>query len=330
MSEPATSDTDVQHWDAFWRARDKAISQEDVGARDRAPALYWESFFHQAFDRNPRPRLIDIACGNGAVTEIAMTIAQDMEVNVDAHCLDYSMSAVDELRKRFPEVEGVACDAREIPYQDGEFGIVVSQFGIEYAGREAFLEAARLVAPGGTLTALVHLADGAINKECADSLGVAAALREAKLMSLARDAFTAGFELIAGKITDQEFQEADKRLAPAVEVAKQILQDKGPLAAGGLLARVYRDIGHMYTRMQNYVPAEVFAWIDGMSGELVSYEGRMASMTRCALDDPGIQDIAATIGAAGFTVQTPDVLALAESGKPAAWILTASRDAPAS
>jgi len=326
LSDPATSDTDVRHWDAFWKARDKAISQEDVGARDRAPALYWESFFRQAFDRNPRPRLIDIACGNGAVTEIAMTIAQDMAVNVDAHCLDYSMSAVYELRKRFPEVEGVACDARKIPYQDGEFDIAVSQFGIEYAGREAFLEAARLVAPGGKLTALVHLAGGAINQECADNLSVAATLREAQLMSLARDAFTAGFELIAGKITDQEFQEADKRLAPAVEVAKRILNDKGPLAAGGLLARLYRDIGHMYTRMQNYVPAEVFAWIDGMSDELASYEGRMASMTRHALDEPGIRDIAATIAASDFTVQTPETLSLVETGDPAAWILTARRD----
>lgn len=327
MSEPATSDADVQHWDAFWQARDKAISQEDVGARDRAPALYWESFFRQAFDLNPRPLLIDIACGNGAVTEIAMTIAQEMAVNVDAHCLDYSISAVDELRKRFPEVNGTACDAREIPYQDGEFDIVVSQFGIEYAGRDAFLEAARLVAPGGTLTALVHLADGAINKECADNLSVAVALREAQLMPLVRDAFTAGFELIAGKITNDEFQQADKRLAPAVEVAKQILNDHGPLAAGGLLARLYRDIGHMYTRMQNYVPDEVFAWIDGMSGELVSYEGRMASMTRCALDEPGIEDIATAIDAAGFTVETPNVLALVESGKPAAWVLTARKNA---
>ncbi len=327
MSNTEISLGDVEHWDAFWQARDKAITQEDAGARDRAPALYWESFFREAFDRNPRPRLIDVACGNGAVIEIAMTTAQDVGVSVDAHCLDYSMSAVEDLRKRFPEVEGVACDARETPYQDGEFDIVVSQFGIEYAGREAFVEAARLVAAGGTLTALVHLADGAINKECANNLAVAVALRESQLMSLVRDAFTAGFELIAGKIADAEFQEADKRLAPAVEVAKQILHDEGPLAAGGLLASLYSDIGHMYTRIQNYVPHEVFAWIDSTSDELVSYEGRMASMTRCALDERGIQEMAATIGSAGFTVQTPEILSLVESGKPAAWILTARRDA---
>ena len=327
MSDTGTSHTDVQHWDAFWQAREKAIGQEEAGARDRAPALYWESFFREAFERNPKPRLIDVACGNGAVTAIAVAAAQDTGANVDMHCLDYSMAAVDELRKRFPEVEGVACDACTIPYQDGEFDIVVSQFGIEYAGSEAFAEAARLVAADGTLAALVHLADGAINRECAGNLAVAAALREARLLSLAREAFSAGFDLIAGRITDPEFQEADKRLAPAVEIAKQILLDHGPLAAGGLLASLYRDIGHMYTRMQSYVPNEVFAWIDGMSDELVSYEGRMASMTRCALGESGIQEIAASITAAGFTVQTPDVLSLAESGKPAAWVLTARKDA---
>jgi SAM-dependent methyltransferase len=327
LSETETSRTDVEHWDAFWRAREKAITQEDAGARDRAPALYWEAFFQEALANNPRARIIDVACGNGAVTAIALAAAQDAGANVDMHCVDYSMSAVDELRKQYPEVEGTACDARALPYQDGEFDIVVSQFGIEYAGHDAFVEAARLVATGGTLTAIAHLADGAINEECADNLAVAVALREAQLMLLVRDAFTAGFDLIAGKISDPEFQEADKRLAPAVEVAKQILADKGPLAAGGLLASLYRDIGHMYTRMQNFVPAEIFAWIDSMSGELVSYEGRMASMTRCALDEQGVQGIAGAIRSMGFTVEPPDVLSLAESGRPAAWILKARKDA---
>jgi len=52
----------------------------------------------------------------------------------------------------------------------------------------------------------------------------------------------------------------------------------------------------------------------------------MASMTRHALDEPGIRDIAATIAASDFTVQTPETLSLVETGDPAAWILTARRD----
>ena len=316
---------DVEHWDAFWRARDKAIEQQDIGARDPAPARYWESFFAHEFAGKSRPRLLDVACGHGAVIEIAIAAASTVEAELDAHCVDYSQAAVDELRKRFPEVAGVACDASEIPYPDHHFGYVVSQFGIEYAGASAFKEAARLVAPGGTLAALIHLADSAIHAECADNLAVAVALREARLMPLARNAFAAGFDLVAGRIDEAQFQEADKEFAPAVETVKAILKEKGPLAAGGLVANLFKDIGYMYTRIQNYVPSDVFEWIDGMTAELVSYEGRMGSMTRAAIDETGMCAIADDIAGMDFSVTVPEVLPLTESGRPAAWILHARR-----
>jgi SAM-dependent methyltransferase len=320
-----TGTRDVEHWDAFWRARDKAVEREDAGARDLAPAHFWESFFEREFAGRSRASVLDVACGHGAVTGIAVAAARTAGIELEARCADYSQAAVDELCKRFPGVEGVACDAADMPWPDRHFDFVVSQFGIEYAGDAAFGEAARLVAEGGTLAALTHLQGGAIHAECADNYAVAAALRESRLMALARGAFEAGFDLMAGKISDADFQEADKQLAPAVETAKGILRDKGPQAAGGLLANLYKDIGYMYTRMQNYVPDEVFAWFDGMTAELISYEGRMASMTRAAMDEVQVTAITDTLAGFGLAVDAPQVLSLEESGKPAAWILVARR-----
>ena len=143
--------------------------------------------------------MLDVACGHGAVTGIAVAAARSAGIELEAHCADYSQAAVDELCKRFPGVEGVACDAADMPWPDQRFDFVVSQFGIEYAGDAAFGEAARLVAEGGTLAALTHLQGGAIHAECADNYAVAAALRESRLMTLARGAFEAGFNLMAGK-----------------------------------------------------------------------------------------------------------------------------------
>jgi len=325
MTDAGAECRDVEHWDAFWQARDKAITQEDAGAQDPAHANFWGSYFRREFSANRSPSLIDIACGNGAVTEIAIAAARDAGAELAAHCADYSAAAIDELRKRFPDVTGIACDAAEIPYPDRRFDFVVSQFGIEYAGAAAFSEAARLVSDRGAFAALVHMAGGAIQAECEQNRAVAQTLRESQLIPLARSAFAAGFDLLAGKSGDKEFQEADRRLAPAVETAKRILREQGPLAAGGLVANLYKDIGYMYRRMQNYVPAEVFAWIDAWSGELVSYEGRMDSMTRCAIDGAGIRVIADSLGAAGLSVDPPGVLSLVKSGKPAAWVLTARR-----
>lgn len=317
---------DVEHWDAFWRARDKAIQKEDAGARDPAPARFWEAFFRREFATRGEARLLDVACGHGAVTEHALAAAAEIGAKLEAHCVDYSLAAVDELRRRFPDVQGVACDASEIPYPDQHFDYVVSQFGIEYAGQAAFTEAARLVSRGGILCALIHLEDGAIHEECADNLAIAVTLRESRLMPLARNAFAAGFDLIAGRIKDAQYQEADKEFAPAVETVKDILRQKGPHAAGGLVANLFKDLGYMYSRMQNYVPDDVFNWIDGMTNELVSYEGRMGSMTRRAVDEPAIRAIADAISGMGCDVEDPQVLSLAESGKPAAWILQARRE----
>ncbi len=322
---PGTATPDAGHWDAFWRARDKAVEREDAGARDPAPAHFWEAFFEREFSGRARASFLDVACGHGAVTGIAVGVARNAGMQLDARCADYSQAAIDELCRRFPVVEGVACDAADMPWPDRRFDCVVSQFGIEYAGDAAFGEAARLVADGGALVALMHLLGGAIHAECADNFAVAAALRDSRLMPLARRAFEAGFDLIAGKITDAEFQEADKQLAPAVEAAKGILRDKGPQAAGGLLANLYKDIGYMYTRMQNYLPDDVFAWFDGMTAELDSYEGRMASMTRAAMDERQVTAIADSLAGLGLAVEPPQVLSLAESGKPAAWILVARR-----
>lgn len=323
MTETDTTQSSVKHWDAFWRARDKSAQPEDPGASDRAPARFWTSLFEMEFAGREDVRLIDVASGHGAVTAIAIDAAATTNTHLYANCVDYSKSAIEEVCRRFPQVQGVACDSSLIPYSDRAFDLVVSQFGIEYSGEHAFEEAARLVDANGVFAALVHLQGGAIHEECADNVAVIHALNETRFLPLARAAFAAGFDLIAGKLTDPEFQEFDKELAPAVELAKGILAEKGSRAAGGLLARVYRDIAYMYSRMQNYRSDDVFAWFDGIADELRSYEGRMVSMTQCALDDSDIASVVTGIARRGFKVEPPEVLALSKNGRPGAWILVA-------
>jgi SAM-dependent methyltransferase len=325
LSDAELSRPDADYWDAYWQAWNMAVSQEEAGARDPAPLQHWASYFERAFADAEERRLIDVACGHGPVTGVALEAAKQSSLSIELHCADYSQSAVNELLRRYPDVRGVACDARDMPFPDRYFDLVVSQFGVEYAGDDAFSEAARLVAEGGAFVALLHLAGGAIYEECADNLAVAVALREAGFMTRARDAFQIGFDLLAGAANKKAFDAADTKLAPAVETARRLIRDKGPMAAGGLLAKLYRDIGHMYSRMQNYVPGDVLAWFDGMTAELDSYEGRMASMTRAAVDAEGIRAKTERLGAAGLVVDEPALLSLAASGKPAAWILSARR-----
>ena len=89
-----TGTRDVEHWDAFWRARDKAIEREDAGARDPAPAHFWETFFEREFTGRTRASVLDVACGHGAVTGIAVAAGRSAGIELEARCADYSQAAV--------------------------------------------------------------------------------------------------------------------------------------------------------------------------------------------------------------------------------------------
>ncbi len=321
-----TSSSFADDWDIYWQGKKEAAPQSDLGTQDKAPSEFWTQFFKEELPRHSKPRLLDAACGHGAVTGFALqTAAVLADSDIVLSCMDYSASAVQALEEKYPGVTGVACDASETPFADGEFDIVASQFGLEYAGETAFDEAARLVAKNGVLVAIVHMKNGAIFDECAANLYAIRAIQECNLISLARAAFDAGFAVVAGNATQASFREADKNLAPAVETLKETLRKHGPLAAGGIIQRVGHDLAYMYQRIEAYVPQEVFAWLDRTDKELDAYEGRMASMLSAALDESEIKQLSARLSANGLTADTYDVMRMGDNKQPAAWILVGRR-----
>jgi len=314
-------------WDAFWRAQDKSALREHAGVRDPAFPAFWKRFFKGTSAGEGQRRLIDIACGNGAVTAAALEAATANGITFEIHCLDCSFTAVAELRERFPQVNTIVSDAGTLPYSDGSFEIVVSQFGLEYGGDAAFAEAARIVAPNGSLTAITHRTDSAFHLECATNLSLVRAVAQTGLIPLAREAFGAGFDLTVGKINRGAFRQYEARLTAAVEATKEVLRGARPSVVRDFTAIVLRDIGQMYPRLRAYEPAKVFTWFDIIAGEFAAYQGRLASMVGCALDVRDIGRIADNLSAAGFGVEPPQALTLQGSGEPAGWILSAHRSA---
>lgn len=326
MNEPVTSPPFADDWDVYWRGTQDAALPSSGGAQDKALSVFWTKFFRAEFPRHDGPRLLDAACGNGAVTGVALQIAQAITgTEIAVSCMDYSESAIKALEEKYPGVRGVACDATETPFAAGDFDIVASQFGLEYAGETAFDEAARLVAKGGVLVAIVHMKAGAIFDECAESLSAIQSILGSRLVSLARDAFNAGFAVVAGNAPQTKFRDADQSLAPAVESLKETLTQYGPHVAGGMIHRFGTDLGHMYQRIEAYVPQEVSDWLDRTDGELTAYAGRMQSMVNAALGETEIKHLSERLRSKGLAVDTYDKLRMGENARPAAWILVGRR-----
>ncbi|QLC25494.1 methyltransferase domain-containing protein [Parasphingopyxis algicola] len=142
-------------WSAYWTQMGDA-----GGCLPGAPpaveaelARTW-SQFARGFDRGSR--LIDLACGTGAVMRSLLRGNGDLDlVGVDYAALPKSRS------KKIRLIGGT--DIANLPFDDGHFDGLTSQFGVEYADIEACApEMACVAKPGARFQFVIHHADSPI------------------------------------------------------------------------------------------------------------------------------------------------------------------------
>ena len=309
-------------WDTYWRGTQEVAAFGLGGIHQETLTVFWRDLFTATCPSPTHRRVLDLACGHGAVTRHALAAAGTHGGPALAVlCLDYSAAAVSELRRAVPGVEGVAADAGHIPFADQSFDVVASQFGLEYAGAQAFPEALRLVAPGGIFAAILHLADGAIYRECERNLAAAKQILDSGLTRLAAEAFHAGSALRDGRGSQADFHAANAALVPAVKLLPDLLNRHGQGLAGGAVFKLYRDLEHMYRRMGAYDAAEVDAWMARTAHEFEAYSVRMGSMLRAALDMDAFAGMVARAEQSAFRVEAHHTLLDAGRSEPMAWAL---------
>jgi len=321
LADDPNASTTTQSWDNYWQNPGNQSAHAGGGTPHPTVQGFWSEFFNAAQNECRNPRLADIASGGGAVAAAARSAFGPSGVRLT--CVDVSGAAIDALERRFPEVSGVVADARDLPLPAASFDFVCSQFGIEYAGPDAVAEALRLVAPGGRLALLMHHRDGSIFRQCAASLDAVRQLESVGFVDKTAAMFTAGFRMIEDN-DRKPYESAAADLMPAIRSMETLMRQHGQQVADGAVLKLYTDVRTMTARLPNYDEGEVATWLEGVSGELDAYEGRMASMCDAALDPAAFATLCANVEAAGFELQRREPLVATDSGIPLAWALIAA------
>jgi SAM-dependent methyltransferase len=253
--------------------------------------------------------LLDIGCGAGSVLRQAAAGGL-----TDLYGLDTVDDLAGVLLAQLPGVRFEHGDAADLPYEDGSFGAVVSQFGIEYAELRAFSEATRVLRPGGALVMVLHHAEGAIAAETRGHKAVADRIAET------------GFADSARALTEAVFaapREASPAIAPAM--ARYAEADRalvGLLQATPhpLALHLYQGFRQLYERRAAYALTDITGWLDGMKAEIDAYRARLGDMLAAARDEDDMAEIRRLLSDGGVET-TLETLTLDADAGVAAWIL---------
>ncbi|MDH3746761.1 MAG: class I SAM-dependent methyltransferase [Gammaproteobacteria bacterium] len=323
MSDPAELAMD---WNTYWRGSSGGAAYASEGVDHPLVREFWRRVLTENRQTGAKPRLLDVASGNGAVVEIVQQVYG--EDDIDITCLDSSDWAIKSLVERFPSVEGVVSDARNMPFPDQSFDVATSQFGVEYAGVGAVDEMARLIAPGGTLIFLMHIRDGMIDRECVANFNAIKELNKIEFVRNAKHMFLEARKCVRGESPDnsrKDYDEAVQVMLTVFDQLKSTMMTFGENAAGGTLSTLYYEVDRIHNRIMHHDLDEVLAWLDTMAAELVAYSGRMRSMSDSAISESGFDDIVRRLRESNFNVSTSERLQNNESTPPVAWMLVATR-----
>lgn len=318
-----TSNTDnhAGDWDKYWSGSQHTPAYSTEGVNHPLIDEFWRGYFSAVVEEFDSPRIVDIACGNGALIEAAREAFAGREARLE--CLDISEHAIHSVTRRFPEVVGHVANASDPGLERGAYSIVASQFGIEYAGVAAIDKLHELVAPRGQLALMLHHSGGSIFEECRNNLEAATEILESGYIDLAISMFNTGYATLRGEASVEDYNNATRGVIPAMRRLEAVAGRFGPDIAGGTLARLYNEVGNIQEDLKHYDGEEVVDWLGRTRDEVEGYTGRMQSMCDAAVDSETFDTLVAGLRDRAFDVRDAGVIAA--SGKPLAWTLVATR-----
>ena len=120
------------------------------------PALFshWAAVIATAADVTPGKRVLDVACGTGILSRKLATLIGSSASIVG---LDLTPGMLEVARRVAPDIEWKQGSAESLPFADGSFDAVVSQFGLMFFPdrARALREMLRVLAPGSRLAVAV-------------------------------------------------------------------------------------------------------------------------------------------------------------------------------
>ena len=299
-------------WSDYWR--DDSTAGEVFVNQEGGKPVYIDEFWKRHFSSVlAGDSILDIACGAGSVFA---SINSDVRKDLDLFASDISSDALELLESRVSGVATFEADSNQLPFPDNKFDWVVSQFGVEYAGIDAFAEAFRVLAHKGQYCIVCHYADGYIDK------------KNQVLLLGAKAAEKSGFVDAALDLTNATYQSDTQRLSEArseFKTSEQLLAKTFPSVREGIHLHLYFGFKQLYTNRTKYSEHDIVDWLTNMKTDIEKNLLRLTSMADAALDHSQIESIKNTLLEMGAKNVHIEPMSIPDKDEFGAWIIAANK-----
>ena len=256
-------------WRNYWKENRNASCVPENPATAQEIDARWLRFFSELADGS---RILDVATGNGVLLAHAATAAERAGKNFLLTGID--LADINPVRyvSNLPEGLGQAkfigrVAAEKLPFSDACFDVVVSQYGLEYAGLEAALaEVERVLVAGGQLHWLAHSRESTIVAQNQDQS------KQVDFL-LSPDSPMQAMRLLIAKIKKhRNVGHSMSTLSTSLRKAEDYCRDNPPAA---VVREVCTEITQIAQRWQAYYPNDLVKMLDDSKQQLMAHRQRI-------------------------------------------------------
>ncbi|MEM9313287.1 MAG: class I SAM-dependent methyltransferase [Pseudomonadota bacterium] len=285
MPAPAASNG----WEGYWHEDRLAACMPDDPSSAAHIEAAWRQFFGSLGKQNS---VLDIATGNGVLLVWARQESKHHDLDLALTGIDLADIDPSRFLKEFDaDLDDVRFEgktsAEALPFKDGSFDVLVSQYGLEYAGLEpALAEAARVLKTGGRLRWLAHASDSAIVRQGRTQL------QEANLLLAKGGPFARMDEFLEANTRGVKVARATRRLTEALKEAETFCREH---PGARLVPQLCQGILDTANSLPRYRGEDVANWLAENRRRLQAQRARLGDLEAAALDSERRNRVAALL-----------------------------------
>ncbi len=311
-----TTEDDVEHWGAFWsRGTVTTFGTEFVDNYDAEILDFWEAYFSCGLD------IVDLACGNGALTWLADDYYKKHAI--DARITGVDIATIDPFKalsrkpEQFPGVSFIGNNSVEsLPFEAASVDLVISQFGVEYSNlANTIPEVARILKPGGTVAFICHHSDSAIVKSGVSKNQAFELLQKHQIVSH----FLALDELYSQHRVFTQFNNSSEytRIMAAINKAFLYLKNDSQSldeSAAKVVANITQDLLALFPQTGSVKNKKRRPAIEAIETMIAKSIERTNELLRAALTPEDQEDLLELLRLQGFTIQSCEAFSYQQMG----------------